>query len=150
MRILVISDTHGNTEFLPKLVEREKADLYLHAGDSGLTERDLRPFHTVKGNCDYYKHDVNYTEYTPYGKLIMRHHPFTESDIERYKKMGYKIFIYGHTHQRHFEKREDGIDIFNPGSLYYPRDGLYPCYLILDIDEKEVKHEFRMYLDNVK
>ena len=55
MDIVVVSDTHGYTGFIEKLVKKHpNAYMYLHAGDSCLREEELYPFETVKGNCDYY------------------------------------------------------------------------------------------------
>ncbi len=144
MKIVVVSDTHHQTQFIEKIPEIEEADLYLHAGDSGLSDSVLFPFQTVMGNCDYMDHDMLLTEYTPVGKILMKHTPYRDSDIDKYKESGYKFFIHGHTHARKWEEG-DNIVIINPGSLYYPRDGLSGCYLVIDIDDNtgEVTHEFK-------
>ena len=44
---------------------------------------------------------------------------------------GADIVIFGHTH-RPVARHEDGIYLFNPGSLSYPRqEGRRPSYLLL-------------------
>ncbi|MCD8203947.1 MAG: metallophosphatase family protein [Coprobacillus sp.] len=146
MKIVVVSDTHHVSDFVDKIPGLEKADLYLHAGDSGMPEPYLYPFRSVMGNCDFDDHDMYLTEYCPLGKILMKHTPFTESEIRKYKENGYVIFIHGHTHVRKFEER-DGVYIINPGSLYFPRDGLEGCYLVLEVSETELKYEFKPYFD---
>lgn len=144
MKVLIVSDTHGN-KFKEELLVKEKdVDIFLHAGDSLFYEYDLYPFISVKGNCDHYlEFNELYSFKTPYGRLLMRHIPFTLSEIEKYEKEGFKIFVHGHTHIRKAEQLEKGVYIFNPGSLFYPRDGKPGSYLILEINEKEIKHEFK-------
>ena len=45
MIIVVVSDTHGNNEFMDIISEKHSnAHGFLHAGDSGLMERQLEPF----------------------------------------------------------------------------------------------------------
>mgnify|MGYP003297992236 CR=1 FL=1 len=59
MKILLVSDTHGNNEALDKILKiHPDMDLYLHLGDSESTPELLRPFVTVKGNCDFYDFDI--------------------------------------------------------------------------------------------
>ncbi|MCD8204270.1 MAG: YfcE family phosphodiesterase [Coprobacillus sp.] len=146
MKIVVVSDTHHVSDFIDTIPGIEKADLYLHAGDSGIPESYLYPFKSVMGNCDFDDHDKYLTEYCPLGKIIMKHTPFTESEINSFKQRGYAIFIHGHTHVRKFENRGD-VYIINPGSLYFPRDGLAGSYLVLDVDENGIKYEFKELID---
>lgn len=48
MKILVVSDTHGEIDNLRKvLTKHPNMDLYLHAGDSELSPEELFPFITV-------------------------------------------------------------------------------------------------------
>ena len=54
MKILLISDSHGNNAAIEKLLKMYPTmDLYLHAGDIETDEQAIRPFDCVKGNCDY-------------------------------------------------------------------------------------------------
>ena len=53
MKIVVVSDSHRNQNVLYRIVDMNKdADLFLHVGDSELTEDEISPFVSVKGNCD--------------------------------------------------------------------------------------------------
>ena len=141
MRILLVSDTHGNNEALDILkVMYPKMDLYLHAGDSESDAFSIEPFRAVKGNCDYFGDFLNYIVIpTPYGNLFMQHKPIPNSQLM--KEYNVKIFVCGHTHQRQYFE-ENGIVYINPGAIAFARDKYYYSYAILDIDEKNVKVEF--------
>ena len=133
MKILVVSDSHGDEKLLKELVSTyPHMDYYIHAGDSGLDRDTLYPFESVRGNTDYYPFDELLRIYTPVGYLLVKHKPWF--NVEQVKDN--KIFINGHTHQYGFYIEEDKI-FLNPGSLTLPRDGTNGTYMILDI-KKEV------------
>ena len=141
MKILLVSDSHGNNEALNLLLKQyPKMDLYVHCGDSESDEFSLYPYRAVQGNCDY---SWDYPEYlvisTPYGNMFVQHRPLPNSELLR--KYNVKIFAYGHTHVRKYSI-EQGIVCINPGSISFARDKYDASYAILDIDEKEVKVEF--------
>lgn len=146
MKILLISDSHGNNEAIDKLIKKyPNFDLYLHAGDLESDYQSIHPFDCVKGNCDYF---IDLPERriisTPIGYLYMQHLPFPDRKIM--KDYDVKIFIHGHTHRRRFELI-DGVYYINPGSISYARDGYDLSYAIVEIDEKSVKVEFKSLLD---
>ena len=146
MKIVIVSDTHGDTHSLQKVLLRETGvDLYLHAGDVVAPKEDINPFAAVRGNCDgFYRQDYEkeYEYMTPYGRIHMEHIPLSDIMIEALKIEGVKIFIHGHTHVRKNEY-DNGTYIFCPGSLSFPRDNDKGTYLVLEINEKEVKHTFK-------
>jgi len=142
MKILIVSDSHGNNEALDKLVSLyPKMDIYLHAGDSESDEYSIRPFDSVKGNCDYFttapeRRIID----TPLGALLIQHHPVIQNSlIQEYK---IKFFVFGHTHRRK-NIVENGIQLLNPGSISFSRDGYDQSYLILNITDKEYTVEFK-------
>lgn len=141
MKILLISDTHGDNDIVDVLVKKHpNMDIYLHAGDCCSDPYSLFPFHVVRGNCDYfYDMDEIYTLKTPYGKLLMKHVP--NMSLAALKKENVKIYIHGHTHQRKFSCIDD-IYYICPGSTSRERDQFNNGYAILTITEKEVKVEF--------
>ena len=52
-KIVLLSDIHGHREVLSRIdALYPAADYYLHCGDSLVDADDLRPFASVKGNCD--------------------------------------------------------------------------------------------------
>ena len=146
MRILLVSDSHGNSEALDKLlIKYPNMDLYLHAGDLEADEQSIRPFECVKGNCDHFsrlpeRRIIN----TPFGALFMTHLPYLPKEIV--EKYNIKIFIYGHTHRRKFEL-VDGIYYINPGAISFARDGFDLSYAILTIASEKVEIEFKTLLD---
>ena len=139
MKVLVISDTHGHTEDIMKVIGlHHNMDLYLHCGDS--CTYNISPFSAVKGNCDFLLEYPNFKNIeTPYGILHMEHGVRGNSE-EYVKSCNCKIFLSGHTHRREALKYND-IYVFNPGSLSRPRDG-HKSYLILDINSDGVDYKF--------
>ena len=69
----------------------------------------------------------------------MQHLPYLPNDIVKEYKI--KIFVYGHTHRRKFEKINDIYHI-NPGAISFPRDGFDLSYAILNITSDDVKVDF--------
>lgn len=143
MKILLVSDSHGNNEALNLLLKRyPNMDLYLHCGDSESDEYSIYPFRSVMGNCDY---AWDYPEYlvipTPYGNMFVQHKPHPNSELLRANNI--KIFAYGHTHVRKYVN-ESGIICINPGSISFARDKYDGSYAILDISTDEVKVEFHV------
>ena len=132
MKILLVSDTHGDNEILQYLRSvYPDLDYYLHAGDSQSDIYSIYPFESVEGNCDYCPFDELFRVQTPMGYLLMKHKlTFTEEQIK-----DNKFFIFGHTHQNHIFIDGDKVFI-NPGSTSRPRDGTNGTYAILEIKEK--------------
>lgn len=134
MRILLVSDSHGNTEALNKLSELyPNMDLYLHCGDSESHPYSLMPFRSVKGNCDY-SFDLPEELIIPTirGNIYIRH---KNNQSHRYLiDNNIKYYLYGHTHIKNVETIQD-IYYINPGSISYPRD-VTASYVIMDIEQK--------------
>lgn len=148
MRIIVISDTHGNYSAIENVFLRNTdADWFFHLGDG---ERELDRFALaypmfaqkiihVAGNCDYgsLSHDV-FTLPAMNCKILATHgHQLgVKSSLEPLKKLamenGCNIALYGHTHSR-FMSFEDGIYIMNPGSASCPRDDKPASFGHIDI-----------------
>lgn len=141
MQIIVVSDNHRDYELIEKLSQMyNKADLFLHAGDSCLREEEIYPFITVKGNQDYYITKV-YRIIEANGINIFLFHghtsrldPIVLSAIARNNNC--QIIIHGHTHKPYYQVVE-GIHILCPGSLAYPRSSRGKTYAIIDIDNQK-------------
>ena len=146
MRIIVISDSHGNFKRLHWVVKRhlESTDLFLHLGD-GLQElEDIRclypkqKFLAVHGNCDrYFDEKLTRTIDCDGTKVFACHGDIygVKSNLDKLKikarMENASIALYGHTH-KNFTDYEDGLYIMNPGSITLPRNGL-PSYGVIDI-----------------
>lgn len=134
MKILVVSDSHRDSELLHNLVKKyPDMDYYLHAGDSCDFSYSIAPFDSVKGNCDYYDYDEKRFLRTPYGNILMRHYP----TLSRDEAKDIKIFIYGYTHEYDISNR-DGIIWLNPGSVSLPRDGSNGTYAIIKLEKEQI------------
>lgn len=127
MRILVVSDSHGDSFALRRAVERESGcSLIIHLGDG---ERDTAFLHDipllqVRGNCDFYS-ELPATRLTQEGgKTILCTHGHTQ--MVKYGLQALRqealdkhadIALYGHTHVP-VQTYEDGLYLCNPGSLH--------------------------------
>ena len=144
MRILLISDSHGNNEAVDELIVKwPDVDMYLHAGDSECHPRSIYPFRVVRGNCDYsFDMQDELLIPTAFGNVLVRHKK--EVTQKRLEKDNVKVFIYGHTHVPECVKRK-GVAFINPGSLAYPRSELGQTYMILDLDEEKIEVSLYSY-----
>lgn len=139
MKIIVVSDSHGNTEILDKIVSKHKdADYFLHAGDSSLPADLLHPYITVKGNCDYYKHERKRVIDVGEFKIFITHgHLYSKNKLLKSgKENDCKIVIYGHTHITNYELIDD-IILLNPGSVARPRGGEAASFTIITYNSSE-------------
>ena len=158
MKVLIVSDTHGQDENLEETVLREAPfDYLIHCGDGGrqrvFSLRHWQSAHVrlSQGNNDFFT-DLPYEEeVTLEGHKILvthGHHYFVSRDydklVENAQAKGCKIAMYGHTHMPVIEN-EDGILVINPGSLTYPRQrGRRPSYAVMQIEEgKDPQVEIR-------
>ena len=141
MKILLVSDSHGNNEALEQLaLKYPNMDFYLHLGDSESDEFLIRPFISVRGNCDYYYDFQDYLVIpTPMGNIFACHKPIISlSELNRHEA---KFFISGHTHVRHHDVK-NGIVYINPGAITHARDTHYLSYAILNITNGSYTLEF--------
>lgn len=148
MRILVVSDTHGDLTHLDDLLsEDDSFDLLIHCGDiCGDEERVRRmvqfAFLGVAGNMDFSGMFPRDRLIDAAGKKIFvshghRHGVYfdTETLGEEAIAEGADIALYGHTHVPEIHE-QDGIWIMNPGSLSYPRQAnRRPSYGVIEIGE---------------
>ena len=138
MKIVVISDNHGDKDVIERIVNIHKdADLYLHCGDSQMFDHEIYPFISVKGNNDFGKnYPMELYFDTPCGKLYMCHGNFVfgiTPQLVESKKC--KIFLHGHIHRKRMQTFNDTY-VVSPGSTSYPRGHDEPSYLVIEFDEK--------------
>ena len=146
MRILVLSDTHGDNsrayQVFDKLKKESPVDLIIHCGDHykdaiQMGERTGVPMVWVKGNTDGSFSDDDYTIVdTPCGNLLVTHGHMENVDFSMqnlyYKTMEKDCIgaIFGHTHRSAFTE-VNGFYLLNPGSLTKPRDGSGGTFAII-------------------
>ena len=141
MKILLVSDSHGDYQALDQLAAKyPNMDLYLHAGDSEQDEFSIKPFISVRGNCDHYYDFPNYLVIpSPFGNIYVQHTPYVSKSV--INEHNAKIVIHGHTHVRRNESK-NGILFINPGAISYARDKFNGSYAIIEIDSKNVEVKF--------
>ena len=150
MKLLVVSDVHGDLDALERAVDAEAdADAVIFLGD-GLREaedlQDMRPelkIYSVRGNCDFgtsatlagcfscgpakifYTHGHMYSVKYGLDDLVA-----AAADIEA------NVVLFGHTHVP-FVGYQRGMHLLNPGSLGLPRDGK-STYGVVDVTETDI------------
>ena len=129
MKILVISDSHGNSASILNAISRESPDMVLHLGDY---DRDCSiigwdnpriQVRSVRGNCDRSSSGPDTDEFTLGGKRFFMTHGHLNSVktglsslIRSAESRGADVLLYGHTHVPHYSVKND-IAIINPGSI---------------------------------
>ena len=151
MRIIVLSDTHGNPKVLETILARHAdADACIHLGDS---EGDVKlflschpewesKFYAVRGNCDFNSSlPISRTiDLIPGHRIFAVHghrHAISYTPdilVEEAIAEGCNIVLHGHTHVRRNEYR-NGVYLMNPGSAAQPRDGMPPSYAYIDYEK---------------
>ena len=153
MRVLIVSDTHGNLRNFEKVLEKEKGiDMLLHLGDVEKDEEYLEyimdcPVYIVAGNNDFFSDLPNeiVVEIEGYRVFMTHGHGYYVSAHTRRLKEAAQcrradIALYGHTHKPEIDLTGEVL-VANPGSLSYPRQqGRNGSYIIMEISsEKGVK-----------
>ena len=150
MKIIVLSDTHGNTELLRNVIFRNQVglDLAIHLGDN------LKDFNEVMiefpyiaslgvlGNCDfasmYFDAKTEGCFCAEKRRIFYTHgHKYNVDHGVEYLSYNAKfnncdIALYGHTHVGVITECS-GVTVINPGSLSRPRDNSGGTYAILEI-----------------
>jgi putative phosphoesterase len=151
MRLLVVSDTHGDSANLIALLRviGSSVDGLIHLGDgSGDIDAAARygspmpPAWGVRGNVDsdWSVPSIrriqagHQTILAAHGQLYLGEswHPF----VSAAKKQGAQAFFFGHTHIP-FLERMDGVLLLNPGSLSRPRGIWGPSFAIVEAPARE-------------
>ena len=143
MKVLVISDTHGNVAraFIAH-TRSEPVDVVIHMGD-GSADADLMrevldvPVINVAGNCDPGVNAPRECVWECEGKRIMLTHGdayHVKSGLTRLRhraeEIGVDAVLFGHTHQSVFEKHP-ALLLVNPGALSNTRHRSYAVLTIV-------------------
>ncbi|NLY81709.1 MAG: metallophosphoesterase [Clostridiales bacterium] len=159
MKILVISDTHGDLTKAKNVIKKHSdSDLIVHCGDNIKDAKELKNFTSigiimVKGNCDGSQSQDDFIKYkTPYGTILIVHgHQYGIDNS--YLNLAYKAkeencvaVLAGHTHVSYLGEHS-GIKILNPGSLSRPRDGKPGSYGIIKVSADEFSYSIEYYND---
>lgn len=147
MRILVVSDTHGDVWSFSNLIRKYKdAEIIVHCGD-GADEVEAvkfmfpdRMFISVRGNGDFCTPSPNIETITLEGKKLFVTHGHlynVKYDLLKLtlaaKEAGADLVLFGHTHIP-TNIYEDGLYLLNPGSLH----GYKGSFALVDISDKGI------------
>lgn len=145
VRVLVVSDSHGDERMLRKALAAEpNVSAVIHLGDgereaTRLADKESRPWYIVSGNCDVGREaPVNDIVSIGGAKLYLTH-----GYIERVKaglltltytakERGVAAALYGHTHIPDITFHE-GLLLLNPGSISTAH-----TYAVLEIQNGQI------------
>lgn len=147
MKILILSDSHGNLTNMERAVEQTGPDAIYHLGDCWRDAEKLRnlfpdiPMEQVPGNCDYQPLEALEKLVFPGGKRVFLCHGHTRHVKTSLLEAGYfaeeqslDVFLFGHTHQSICDWR--GKTMFlNPGSV---GGGTHPTYAVLMVEDGRI------------
>ena len=141
MKLIVMSDSHGDQETIQSIRDRETgADGYFHCGDSELAADAgiLQGVEIVQGNCDWNgTFPESATAELGNQKIVMVHghqHGVKESLMQlKYaaEQVSANIVLFGHSHLYGAELQDDVLYV-NPGSTLLPRGGRVATYAVIE------------------
>lgn len=150
MKILVFSDSHGETTWMHQIIQKGNWDMVLHLGDCYDDFQEIEscydiPMHGVIGNVDYLHegpvHELLIVDdiriFMTHGhRYRVKHHllHFREKAISERAD----IALYGHTHVAYVES--DKMIVMNPGSISRPKEN-GPSYGVIHINNRKVSTE---------
>lgn len=152
MRILVISDTHGDLVRTKEVIlSQPKAEIVFHLGDGNEQAEFIKTNFkdkmvvALKGNNDWYC-DAPLRELVKFGgkKIFATHgHLYNvkwgyDDIYKAARDHGAKILLFGHTHHA-YKDFSDGLYVLNPGTL----SGHNATYGILDITSAGIVTDIR-------
>lgn len=150
MKILCVSDSHGDLDSLQKIVDRNpQARLLLHMGDGNRELEELSKLYpkleyaAVRGNCD------RMSDFPVVESMIVRgvHILLTHGHLysvklglsELYRLAAERrpdLCLFGHTHRPYCQHR-DGVWYLNPGSASHLRGG--GSYGLVTLEDRQIK-----------
>ena len=157
MKIVVISDSHGNyRNFSIILKKHTDADYIIHAGDGESDVQDLEMYEKalfkklifVGGNCDIHGiyERIKVVELGGI-RIFIAHGDQFEVKTDKTviakvaKTEGCQAAIFGHSHLKFCDKVED-IFLLNPGSCDIQGDKTSPSYAIMTIENGAIGAAF--------
>ncbi|MBP5678366.1 MAG: phosphodiesterase [Bacilli bacterium] len=162
MKILIVSDIHGNYENMKKVLENEKTfDYFFLLGDvlygpdiegydpdrlaELLNEYSNKIFY-VRGNCDtsrmelldfYMEKDYLFLPIDSINFFLTHGHLYSEYQMPEVG-LDYDVYIQGHTHIP-VMKEKNGKIFLNPGSITLPKGFHHKSYMIYQDGEFQLK-----------
>ncbi|MBQ9152724.1 MAG: metallophosphoesterase [Solobacterium sp.] len=153
-KLIVISDSHINTEAMPVILKQE-ADYHIHCGDHMMEPEDMKGWTAVAGNWDDPQKFPLQIILEAEGHRILILHGHTlfpsyrvdyQALVNAAKKNDCDTVLFGHSHE-FCNWRIGGIRLINPGSVWLNADGSPGCYAEITIDRRKMTAERRNYAD---
>ena len=153
MKVLIFSDSHGNTENMARVVEKAPPNAILHLGDGARDAAALEarfpqiPLLCVRGNCDdpLCNRPAERLLTWKGARIYMTHgHLYRVKEeymnaVDAACAREADVLLFGHTHLP-MCARIRGIWVLNPGSI---RDSRRPTYGLMQIEDSGVRCETR-------
>ena len=150
MRLLVISDTHGRSSVIDRVVRSENtAKEVFFLGDMVSDIEEIMPeypdrnFHIVRGNCDHFCNYPTFDIIKYENATVFFTHGHTYSVksgidgiLSAAKGVGANVALYGHTHVA-YTGYHDGVYLINSGSLALPRTSA-ASYAVIDVTKNGI------------
>lgn len=138
MKVLIVSDNHGEEEVVQNVLDNNAGDLNIHLGDSEFTfeNAELKNFNKVRGNVDndsrfpVEAHDEDSNIFLTHGHLYNIKES-REVLSDRALEFEAKYALYGHSHVAMVENI-NGVYCINPGSISIPKGEWEASYCVLD------------------
>ncbi|MGE7915455.1 metallophosphoesterase [Lysinibacillus xylanilyticus] len=151
MQILVMSDTHGDSDVIEKVRGFfPNIDTFIHCGDSELpfSHKALDGMKKVRGNCDIDQafpdeavFDIeDVTVFVTHGHLFNVKTSILSLSY-RAKEVDAQIVCFGHSHILAAEMIEDVL-FLNPGSLLKPRGRKEKSFALVEIEDAYFEVKF--------
>lgn len=153
MRLLVVSDTHGEAPLLKIAQLAAACDLVVHLGDGFSDGQKLalmqpRPVIQVLGNSDLPLSVVpeKVIEVESWTILLTHGHRYGVKRslvdlISKAEEMEVDLVLFGHVHRRVWEDA-GRIKAFCPSSAAYSYDGTPPSVGLLELQPGEIRYEW--------
>ena len=147
MRILVVSDSHGDEYSLIRAIKAQpSAEIVVHCGDGADEASRIcvnfldKMVVSVKGNCDFCSSAPISEVFTAEGvKFFVTHGHAYNAKSTLYnlslaaREQGAQVVLFGHTHNP-LSIYDDGLYMLNPGSLR----GYASTYGFVDVTKKGI------------
>lgn len=150
MKILVVSDTHGNYLAPLEIFKETGAEMLIHLGDEIDDAFTLElilehPVTKVPGNCDHRaKEPRELLESIAGNRFFITHGDLYRVKnglhrlVEKAKSLKAAVVLFGHTHVPLIHK-QDGVLLINPGTLMAGSDA--KSYALLNVTHFKITSE---------
>ncbi|MDR0739383.1 MAG: metallophosphoesterase [Mycoplasmataceae bacterium] len=152
-RILILSDSHGVNDLMVRIIQKETADLVVHAGDYSTSISWMKQhFHYfIDGNNDYDWKNVEVFSFDGFKFLLTHGSEQWSWDqnkwMKRLRELGKEneadVVIFGHSHKELIDTSDKPF-LLNPGSISLPRNReLQKSYAIIEIENSQLRFQIK-------